>query len=172
MYWKRFRKFIFDWFTLTNFDTEHGSCWGGACCPGAGYFIISSPESLNPFSDVSDYICCFNYDSSIHFNLHKVIWKQCIVKLLDLKYQNEVEMTPCYCVAYCSQKNYSLAGISRGRWVFYIIIMWQHFDPSDCFCNDKLSTNVTETECGTICPGDPAFKCGSPGYLSVYGTGL
>ena len=58
---------------LTNFDTEHGSCWGGACCPGARYFIISSPESLNPFSDVSDYIGCFNYDSSIHFNLHKVI---------------------------------------------------------------------------------------------------
>ena len=82
-------------------------------------------------------------------------------------------MTPCYCVAYCTEKDYSLAGISNGGQESSKHLKWiECMNHSDCFCTDKLSKNVTEIQCRKDCPGDPSFKCGSHGYVSVYGTGL
>jgi hypothetical protein len=64
-------------------------------------------------------------------------------------------MTIEYCQAYCSSKNFGLAGIEYG---------------SECYCGYALTNNSTlgHSGCTSLCAGDKSEVCGGSKLLSVY----
>jgi hypothetical protein len=64
-------------------------------------------------------------------------------------------MTVEYCQAYCSSKNFGVAGVEYS---------------SECYCGYSLTNNSTlgQTGCDMACSGSKTEICGGPSRLSVY----
>jgi hypothetical protein len=128
---------------VTSYVSETTVIWTTVTAPGS---VPTSPSGSSVVDGWSYYGC---YSDSIASGAR-------VMTGIELADVGQHAVTNTKCIAYCSERGYSMAGTEYG---------------GQCFCADTLSSEsskLDDTKCNMPCEGDESETCGGSLALSVY----